>query len=57
MRGNYIKWIGGNQEKAKEIRVREKGEGPYALSWVYFFGVFVDGRGCEPRSLSMFLDL
>ena len=28
MRGNYIKWIGGNQEKAKEIRVREKGGDP-----------------------------
>ena len=45
MKGNYIKCIGGNQEKANEIRVRERGVRPYALSWVFFCGVFVVGRG------------
>ena len=46
MRGNYIKWIGGNQEKAKEIRVREKGGGDpmHSLGCIFLeFLLMVEG--------------
>ena len=37
MTGNIIKWIGGNQEKGNEIRVREKGKGTLCTLLGVFF--------------------